>query len=137
MTSLEQPSIIVDTSVVSYIYRREPIARQYMNNMIGHRAVISFQTYEEILFGVLVSNWGRPRIDDLIRYVDETYDMIGYDPELVKACARLRADSRRRGRELKTADAWIAATAVLLNCPILSHDRDFSNLPDLQVIRFG
>ena len=137
MTFLEQPSVVVDTTVVSYIHRREPIAQQYMNRMIGHRAVISFQAYEEILFGIQISNWGRRRIDDLIRYVDETYDMVGYDLELVKACARLRAYSRRRGRELKTADAWIAATAVLLNCPILSHDRDFSGLPDLQVVRFA
>ena len=136
MTYPEQYPIVIDTSVVSYIHRGEPIARQYMNKMAGYRAVISFQTYEEILFGVLVSNWGRRRIDDLIRYVDETYDVAGYDIELVKACARLRADSRRRGRELSTADAWIAATAVLLNCPVLSHDRDFGNLPDLQVIRF-
>lgn len=120
MTLLDQPTVVVDTSVVSYIYRRVPVARQYMNRMVGHRTVILFQTYEEILFGVLVSNWGRRRIDDLIRYVDETYDMVGYDLELVKACARLRADSRRRGRELKMADAWIAATAVSLNCPVLS-----------------
>ena len=136
MTFLAEPSIVVDTTVVSYIHRREPIARPYMNRMIGHRAVTSFQTYEEILFGVQVSSWGSRRIDELIRYVDETYDMVGYDLELVKACAHLRADSRRRGRELKTADAWIAATAVLLNCPVLSHDRDFSGLPDLQVVRF-
>ena len=136
MTFLSRPSVVVDTTVVSYIHRGEPIARQYMNRMVGHRTVISFQTYEEILFGVQVSNWGRRRVDDLLRYVDETYDVAGYDIELVKACARLRADSRRRGRELKIADAWIAATAVLLNCPILSHDRDFGALPDLQVIRF-
>ncbi len=136
MTFLSRPSVVVDTTVVSYIHRGEAIARQYMNRMVGHRTVISFQTYEEILFGVQVSNWGRRRVDDLIRYVDETYDVAGYDIELVKACARLRADSRRRGRELTIADAWIAATAVLLNCPILSHDRDFGGLPDLQVIRF-
>ena len=48
-------------------------------------------------------------------------------------CA-LRA--RRIGRELSAADAWIAATAVLLNCPLLSHDRDFGNLPGLEVIHY-
>ena len=60
--------------------------------------------------------------------------MIGYDLELVQTCARLRADCRRRGRELKPADAWGAATAILLRCPLLSHDRDFGGHPDLRVI---
>ena len=136
MTSETQTPVVVDTNVVSYIYRNDPVGSRYIKRMKNHRAVVSFQTYEELLFGVLVTNWGQRRRDELFQYVDATYEMVGYDLELVNICARLRADSRRRGRELNTADAWIAATAVLLNCPVLSHDRDFGNLPDLQVIRF-
>ena len=62
--------------------------------------------------------------------------MVRADLELVKVCADLRARSRRLGRELSTADAWIAATAVLLNCRLLSHDRDFGSLPGLEVIHY-
>ena len=126
--------IVVDTNVVSYIYRNDPIGRPYVARMDGHRAAISFQTYEELIFGTLNANWGRRRRDDLFQYLDTEYVMIEADLELVKICARLRAESRRRGRELNHPDAWIAATAVLLNCPLLSHDRDFGDLPGLQVI---
>ena len=136
MTSPRQRPIVVDTNVVSYIYQNEPIARQYLDRMTGYRAVISFQTYEEVLFGVLIRNWGQRRIDELLEYVDTTYDIVDYDLRLVKICAELRADSRRRGRRLDAADAWIAATAVLLNCPLLSHDRDFGGLPGLDVISY-
>ena len=135
MTFSGQLPLVIDTNVVSYIYRNEPFAQPYVARMVGHRAFISFQTYEEILFGVLSSNWGQRRIDELLRYVNTAYDIVEYDLELVKISAQLRADSRRRGRELKAADAWIAATAILLNCPLLSHDRDFGNPPGLKVIR--
>ena len=137
MTSRTQTPVVVDTCVVSYIYDNNPIASQYIQRMRNHRAVISFQTYEELLFGVLIANWGPRRKGELFRYVDTTYEMVGYDLELVNISARLRTDSRKRGRELSVADAWIAATAIWLDCPLLSHDKDFGNPPDLQVIRFG
>lgn len=137
MISRTQTPIVVDTNVVSYIYRNDPIASHYIRRMKNHRAVISFQTYEELLFGVLVRNWGQCRRDELFRYVDATYEMVGHDRELVNICARVRADSRGRGMELSVADAWIAATAIWLGCPLLAHDKDFGNPPDLQVVRFN
>ena len=137
MTTHQQDTLVVDTNVVSYIHRKDPIGEPYLARMNGCRTVISFQTYEELLFGVLKDKWGQRRIDDLFRYVSENYDTIGYDIELVKASARLRTDSERRGRKLNTADAWIAATAVLLGCPLLAHDKDFGNPPGLRVIRYG
>ena len=136
MTTQDLPPIVVDTNVVSYIYHAEPVAQPYLQSIAGHSPFISFQTYEELLFGVLNRNWGQRRINELFRYVNAEYTVAGYDSNLVEICARLRAQSRRLGRELSAADAWIAATAVLLNCPLLSHDRDFGNLPGLEVIHY-
>ena len=89
------------------------------------------------MYGAFSSDWGERRVSALLDHVNATYDLIGYDLELVQTGARLRAASRRRGRELKPADAWVAATAILLSCPLLSHDRDFGNPPDLRVIRYA
>ena len=136
MTLQNQPRIVADTNVVSYIYRNDRIAQPYLARMDGHRAAISFQTYEELVFGTFNANWGRRRSEALLRHIDTKYAMVEADLELVKVCASLRAQSRRLGQELSAADAWIAATAVLLNCPLLSHDRDFGSLPGLEVIRY-
>lgn len=137
MTTYQQETILADTNVVSYIHRNDPKGRPYLARMAGCRAVISFQTHEELLFGALKNDWGQWRIDDLFEYVSNNYDVIGYDLELVRASARLRTESERRGRQLSTADAWIAATAILLGCPLLSHDKDFGDPPDLCVIRYS
>ena len=136
MTTRQQEIVLADTNVVSYIHRNDPEGRPYLARMTGCRAAISFQTHEELLFGVLKNNWGQRRIDDLFEYVSANYDMVRYDLELVRASARLRVESERRGRQLSTADAWIAATAILLGCPLLSHDKDFGNPPNLRVIRY-
>ena len=89
------------------------------------------------MYGVLRRNWGERRRNELLDYVEANYEMIGYDRELVNACARLRAAASDRGRPLSPADAWIAATAVLLGCPLLSHDRDFGNPPELRLISYA
>ena len=138
MTAPTVPSIVVDTNVVSYIYRQDRRAEPYLNDMARRRAVISFQTYEELLYGALRSNWGERRRNELLDYVGANYEMVGYDRELVNACARLRAAASDRGRPLSPADAWIAATAILLGCPLLSHDRgDFGNSPELRLISYA
>ena len=38
------------------------------------------------------------------------------------------------GRRLSVADAWIAATALYLGCPLATHDRDFIGIPNLRLI---
>ena len=134
MTSSFRHPVVVDTNVVSYIYRNDAIARPYLDILVGYRAVISFQTYEEILFGVLINNWGHRRKEEIVQYIDAAYHVVESTLDMIRICAELRAESRRRGRGLNHPDAWIAATAVLLNCPLLSHDRDFGDLPGLEVI---
>ena len=46
------------------------------------------------------------------------------------------AHARVVGRRLEADDAWVAATASLLNLPLLTHDKDFRDLgyPGLTVI---
>ena len=59
----------------------------------------------------------------------------GRTSELVEISARLRSERERSGRRLNTADAWIAATAIMLGCPLASHDGDFLDIPNLALVR--
>ena len=89
---------------------------------------ISFQTLEELWYGAFSRGWGRRRTNELARHLDQ-YEVIWSGPELVNICARLRSERKAEGRALREADAWIAATAILLDCPLASRDRDFSGIP--------
>lgn len=126
--------VVVDTNVVSYIFNGDAAAGYYEKQIRGHRALISFQTLEELWYGAYSKGWGDRRKNELARHLEQ-YDVIWPGSELVEVCARLRSERRRAGRELGEADPWIAATAVMLKCPLASHDRDFSGIPSLQLIR--
>ena len=126
--------IVCDTSVVSYIFNGDPRGDYYKDQIRGERVVISFQTLEELRFGMHKGNWGDRRRDELDQHLQQ-YAIIWPNPELVDTCARLRSSQENLGRRLEIADAWIAATAVMLNCPLASHDRDFSDIDGLEIVR--
>ena len=125
---------VLDTNIVSYIFNHDTRALYYEEQTRGSDLAISFQTLEELLFGARSGGWGQRRINELLRHL-ERYEVVWPDDEMVELSAIIRDERRARGRALDTADAWVAATALTLGCPLASHDRDFSGIPGLEVIR--
>ena len=113
--------IVLDSNVVSYIFNRSTIARYYIERLRGARQYISFQTLEETWYGAHSRGWGARRRQELSSHL-ERYEIVWPDTDLVEACARLRAERR-------------AATAIMLNCPLASHDSHFVGVTDLRLIR--
>ncbi len=126
--------VVVDTSVVSYIFNGHAKAEFYVNELRGRQLAISFQTLDEIWFGAAKGGWGRVRRNEMERHLEQ-YRTVWANPALVAISANLRSEREQAGRRLNTADAWIAATAIMLECPVASHDRDFSGIPGLEMIR--
>ena len=128
--------VVVDTSVVSIIFNRDRDWRApfYEGHLAGRQAIVSFQTLEEIVFWPLVNGWGEKRRNELMQHMVQ-YEVIWPDIALVNVSSQLRIERMRAGRSLKTADAWIAATAVYLNCPLAADDGDFDGIPGLNVLQ--
>jgi hypothetical protein len=55
-------------------------------------------------------------------------------PDHDHATRDLRAQRERIGRPIGLADAWIAATALWYDVPLVTHDRDMEGIPGLQVL---
>ncbi len=126
--------VVLDTNVTSYIFSRSEISQYYIEQIKGLPTVISFQTLEEMWFGAFKGGWGERRKNELSQYLQQ-YEIIWPNHELAVVCAALRSEQEKTGRALSQADAWIAATAILLECPLASHDRDFSSIPNLHLIQ--
>ncbi len=126
--------VVLDTNVVSYLFDRDSRADYYQERIRGRRAVISFQTLEEAWFGAYSGRWGERRMNELAHHLEQ-YEVVWPSLELVVVCARLRSEQKSAGRELQKADAWIAATAPMLQCPLATHDKDFIGIPSLRLIR--
>ena len=56
------------------------------------------------------------------------------DQGVAEAWARLRVLLRQRGLRMPANDSWIAATAMTLGVPVVTHDDDYVTIPGLAVI---
>lgn len=98
------------------------------------RTALSFQTVAELLQGALQAGWGERRLNRLRDEIGR-YLVIPFDMEMVEHWARLRSAGRAAGCEVDTADAWIAATALWAQCPIVTHNqRDIEGIDGLSII---
>ena len=125
---------VIDTDVWSYLYKGRSEAKLYEPHLFGNILVISFQTEAELLRGALAANWGRTRRQHLeSRLQKYVIEPSSYRLSLLWAGAMDSA--KRNGRPIGAADAWVAATALLLGVPLISHNRThFIGVDGLTVI---
>lgn len=126
---------LVDTNVISYIFRGDTRGSEYRSilDRFDH-CLISFQTLAELEFWAIRNEWGRRRKADLA-YLLETYDVVHSDEKVCARWAEIRAIRRRIGKPIHPEDAWIAAVALEIGCPLVTHDvGDFTDVPDLKIL---
>jgi tRNA(fMet)-specific endonuclease VapC len=114
--------LVVDTDVVSFTFKGSPQARLYSYHLNGNELVISFQTVAELDRWALRNNWGPARKTQLEAYLRQ-FAVHQCDRALCLAWAEVTEGMRRKGRIISTADAWVAATALINNVPLVSHNR--------------
>ncbi len=62
-----------------------------------------------------------------------SFESLPVTPAIAEAYARLRAALMAKGITLPDPDYWIAAHALEENLPLLTTDRDFRHMPELNV----
>lgn len=130
--------VVLDTTIASMMLNQNPLLALYYVHLLNASWLISFQTVAEMRFGALKANWGVSRQQQLEVFL-QRFQIIPYTAPLATQWAEVRLDAERVGLRLEAGDAWIAATARLLNAPLLTHDKDFSPAacPSVTVYRYG
>lgn len=127
-------SIVVDTDVASFIFKRDTRAELYRNHLNRFPYFISFMTLAEMRRWALEQNWSATKREELEEYLS-TYLIIFADDDLCSVWAEVISGAKRNGKPIETADAWIAATALLLNCPLVTHNHThFEGVDGLTII---
>ena len=63
------------------------------------------------------------------------FSVLHSDSLLCSTWAALRNESTRKGRRMSSADAWIAATALVLSAPLVTNNpKDYRHLEALRII---
>lgn len=125
--------LVVDTNIVSYLLSGAPLTLRYRPVVRDREVAMSFQTVAEVLYGARMGHYSS-QFESRWRNLRRSWQTILYDDELADIYAAIRADANRAGRGLSSQDAWVAATALWLQVPLVSHDRDFRNVPELELI---
>ncbi len=125
---------VVDTDVISYLFRRDTRAEHYRPLLVGRLLSVSFMTIAELDRWSLQRNWGLARQERMAAYL-ERFTVVLVDRTLCRTWAVVADQARRNGRPIQTADAWIAATAIMLDVPLVSNNRDdFTGVEDLRLL---
>lgn len=127
--------LVVDTDVASFIFKWRPeFAPRYLAVIRGSELAVSFMTLAEMRQGALHANWGARKCDVLEAYL-AGFSVLHSDSLLCSTWAAVRNESVGKGRQMSSADAWIAATALVLSAPLLTNNpKDYRHLDQLQLI---
>jgi predicted nucleic acid-binding protein len=127
--------LLLDTNVVSILFNRSHgLHRISVDAVGGHQLVISFMTRAELLLWPVANNWGAVRRSTLDQHL-ALYLTLYPDERTCAVWSEVVDQSRRAGRSVQTADAWIAAEALQWSCPLVTTDfKDYAAIDELEIV---
>src|SRR5262249_6477494 len=125
-------ALIVDTDVASFLFKEDTRGDLNKPHLADAVASISFMTLAELEQWAVLRNWGARKHAELLRFIKDPFVVIDSNKALCRKWAEVRGHVKRAGRQIETADAWIAATALIYSLELVMHNAsDFDYLPGL------
>jgi tRNA(fMet)-specific endonuclease VapC len=62
-------TVVIDTDVVSYLFKKDTRAQQYQRHLVGHHWLISFMTVAELDLWARRHHWGAARKQQMDIYL--------------------------------------------------------------------
>ena len=125
---------IVATDVVSMLFKGDTRAIAYRRHVTGRLLGISFMTLAELQRWALERGWGSSRKLELAQHLTH-YTVFPASRELCLQWAAVSFNAKKKGRPIQTADAWIAASALYYQVPLITNNRsDYSGVDGLVLV---
>lgn len=125
--------VVVDTDVVSFLFKNDSRAALYLPALSDRQLLVSFMTVAELEHWVITAKWGANRVLRFRAFM-ERFASVPSSRDLILKWAEVMAESRANGRRIEVADAWIAATALLYDAELVTHNlTDYMGVSGLKV----
>ena len=89
--------VVVDTDVVSFLFKAHSLAPAYQAILAGRSLAVSLITLAEIEYGMEAKNWGASRRDLMGRFLSRFTPLLP-DTETARASARIKVRLREAGQ---------------------------------------
>ena len=97
------------------VFKGDSRAQKYSSALAASDLLFSFMTEAELERWILQANWGAERY--IKRFVS-----VPSSRALIVKWAEVMVMAQRVGRRIEVADAWIAATALLYDAPLVTNN---------------
>ncbi len=126
--------LLVDTNIVSFEFRGDSRLEPYRKRMENQAQAVAFMTLAEVYKWPLERGFSEERSRQLDKHL-KNYVVLPVDERLARIWAEMQVAMRRAGRGISHEDAWIAATALRHDLPLVTHNRKhFEHVPGLTII---
>lgn len=130
----DQQAVVVDTCVVSFMFKVNPHRDTYEPHVRGKLLIISPMTLAELARWALSRNWGTARRSDMEQYLKQ-YVMQPFSRSLCQKWAEATHSAAKNHLNISCADAWIAAVALLNDIPLVTNNwKHFQGVDGLAII---
>lgn len=127
--------VLVDTNVISYVFKGDTRAEPYRILLEPHDWFVCFVTKAELSCWASERNWGHRRKFELDHFLAERCRVVPHSDALTERYVEVRHQTKRAGLKIDYGDSWIAAAALLLDIPLVTHNRKhFEHLANLEVL---
>ena len=126
--------VVVDTDVVSFLFKNDSRAQLYLPLLKHQKLLVSFMTEAELEQWILLAKWGAGRVKRFHEFMTG-FASVPSSRDLILMWAEAMVAARGSGRRIEAADAWIAATALLYGAALITHNpKDYLGVPNLRVL---
>jgi tRNA(fMet)-specific endonuclease VapC len=127
-------AVVVDTDVTSFFFKGDTRKALYEKHLNGQFLFLSFMTLAELNLWAFSANWGAMKTTSLKNHV-KRFSIVHSNQEICEIWAEIIDEGKRNGKVIATSDAWVAATALFLNIPLITHNQsDFQGISSLIII---
>ena len=125
-------TFLLDAHPVISFPNGRPAAVDLMDRLLDEGVGISTIVWDEVYEGLLAGREATSRIEQFEQF-STTTPLLAPDVNVARRYAMVRAQLRAEGRLIADDDLWIAATALAHGLRLVSRDRHFRRIPDLQL----
>lgn len=123
--------ILLDTNAVVFLTRSDPEIVSVL--MRWDKYYVPSVVLGELFYGAFKSTRIKQNLE-LIEEIMLKYTVLDKNAETAREFGKLKADLRAKGRPIPDNDIWISAVALQYGLPLLTRDKHFDVVSDLQVV---